>query len=216
MYCPLNFCHHFADSKIYDCGPAGWSKQLTFCELAGWLWLTSFQGEGWIGRCKFQEPDSARLTCFSSCKIICLDFPRNQELVCSFIRKHQSVVNATCAYRPCRNWILEGRIWGFRSFVKRTGYWVTISLRNECCCVTISPRSGDWMWTDGVWDLTGTWKCGSVGQSEGLSISRFRLKPENSKSHGFKLHRLSIKSTELLFKVIIAIIIIIMNLKCLV
>ena len=55
-------------------------------------------------------------------------------------------------------------------------------------------------------------KCGSVGQSEGLLIPRssvrFRLKPENSNSRGFELHRPSIKSTKLLLKVIKAMIII--------
>ena len=58
-----------------------------------------------------------------------------------------------------------------------------------------------------------TSKRGSVGQSEGLLISRssvrFRLKPENSNSHGFELHRSSIKDTKLLLIVINAIIIII-------
>ena len=52
---------------------------------------------------------------------------------------------------------------------------------------------------------------GSVGQSEGLLIPRllvrFRLIPENSNSHGFELHRPSIKGTKLLLKVIKAIII---------
>ena len=46
----------------------------------------------------------------------------------------------------------------------------------------------------------------SVGQSEGLlsprSSVRFRLKPENSNSHGFELHRPSSKSAKLLLKVI--------------
>ena len=58
-----------------------------------------------------------------------------------------------------------------------------------------------------------TCKRGSVGQSEGLSIPRssvrFRLKPENSNSHEFELHRPSNKGTKLLLKVIKAIIIII-------
>ena len=62
---------------------------------------------------------------------------------------------------------------------------------------------------DGNDDLT--CKRGSVGQSEGLSIPIssvwFRLKPENSNSHGFELHRPSNKCTKLL-KVIKAIIII--------
>ena len=57
-----------------------------------------------------------------------------------------------------------------------------------------------------------TCKRGSVGQSEGLSIPRssvrFRLKPDNSNSHGFELHRPSNKGTKLLLKVIKAIIII--------
>ena len=57
-----------------------------------------------------------------------------------------------------------------------------------------------------------TCKRGSVGQSEGLLIPRssvrFRLKPENSNSHAFELHRPSIKGTKLLLKVIKAIIII--------
>ena len=52
----------------------------------------------------------------------------------------------------------------------------------------------------------------SVGQSEGLSIPRssvrFRLKPDNSNSHEFELHRPSNKGTKLLLKVIKAIIII--------
>ena len=56
-----------------------------------------------------------------------------------------------------------------------------------------------------------TCKRGSVGQSEGLSIPRssvrFRLKPDNSNSHGFELHRPSNKGTKLLLKVIKAIII---------
>ena len=53
---------------------------------------------------------------------------------------------------------------------------------------------------------------GSVGQSEGLSIPRssvrFRLKPDNSNSHEFELHRPSNKGSKLLLKVIKAIIII--------
>ena len=57
-----------------------------------------------------------------------------------------------------------------------------------------------------------TCKRGSVGQSEGLSIPRssvrFRLKPNNSNSHEFELHRPSNKGTKLLLKVIKAIIII--------
>ena len=57
-----------------------------------------------------------------------------------------------------------------------------------------------------------TCKRGSVGQSEGLLIPRssvrFRLKPENSTSHGLELHRPSIKGTKLFLKVIKAIIII--------
>jgi len=55
-----------------------------------------------------------------------------------------------------------------------------------------------------VFDLT--CKHGSVARSEGLSFPRssvpFRLKPENSNSHGFELHRPSIKGTKLLLKVI--------------
>ena len=47
-----------------------------------------------------------------------------------------------------------------------------------------------------------TCKRGSVGQSEGLSIPRssirFRLKPDNSESHEFELHRPSNKGTKLL------------------
>ena len=54
-------------------------------------------------------------------------------------------------------------------------------------------------------------RLGSVGQSEGLSIPRssvrFRLKPDNSNSHEFELHRPSNKGTKLLLKVIKAIII---------
>ena len=57
-----------------------------------------------------------------------------------------------------------------------------------------------------------TCKRGSVGQSEGvlipMSLVSFRLKPENSNSHGFELYRPSIKVTKLLFKVIKAIIVI--------
>ena len=57
-----------------------------------------------------------------------------------------------------------------------------------------------------------TCKRGSVGQSEGLSIPRssvgFRLKPDTSNSHEFELHRPSNKGTNLLLKVIKAIIII--------
>ena len=57
-----------------------------------------------------------------------------------------------------------------------------------------------------------TCKRGSVGQSKGLSIPRssvrFRLKPDNSNSHEFELHRPSNKGTKLLLKVIKAIIII--------
>ena len=57
-----------------------------------------------------------------------------------------------------------------------------------------------------------TCKRGSVGQSKGLSILRssirFRLKPENSNSHGFGLYRPSNKGTELLLKVIKVIIVI--------
>ena len=55
-------------------------------------------------------------------------------------------------------------------------------------------------------------KGGRVGQSKGLLIPmssvRFRLNPENSNSHGFELHRPSIKGTKLPLKVIKAIIII--------
>jgi len=40
-------------------------------------------------------------------------------------------------------------------------------------------------------------------------LVQFRLKPENSKSHGFELHGPSIKGTKLLLKVIKAIIVII-------
>ena len=51
-----------------------------------------------------------------------------------------------------------------------------------------------------------TCKRGSVGQSEGLLVPRssvrFRLKTENSNSHGFELHRPSIEGTKLLFKII--------------
>ena len=53
----------------------------------------------------------------------------------------------------------------------------------------------------------------SVGLSEGLSIPRssvrFRLKPDNSNSHEFEVHRPSNKGTKLLLKVIKATIIII-------
>ena len=60
-----------------------------------------------------------------------------------------------------------------------------------------------------------TCKRGSVGQSEGQLIPRssvwFRLKHENSNSHGFELHRPSIKGTKLLLKEIKAMIIIIRN-----
>ena len=49
-----------------------------------------------------------------------------------------------------------------------------------------------------------TCKRGSVGKSDGLLIPslsiRFRLKPKNSNSNGFELHRPSIKGTKLLFK----------------
>ena len=62
-----------------------------------------------------------------------------------------------------------------------------------------------------------TCKRGSVGQSEGLSIPRssvrFRLKPDNSNSHEFELHRPSNKGTKLLLKVIKAIIIIMLELN---
>jgi len=55
-------------------------------------------------------------------------------------------------------------------------------------------------------------KRGSVGESEELLIPRssvrFHLKPENSHSNGFELHRPSIKGTKLLLKVIKTIIII--------
>ena len=61
-------------------------------------------------------------------------------------------------------------------------------------------------------NIISTCKRGSVGQSEGLSIPRssvrFRLKPDNSNSHEFSLHRPSNKGTKLLLKVIKAIIII--------
>ena len=57
-----------------------------------------------------------------------------------------------------------------------------------------------------------TCKHGSIGQSEGWSILRssirFRLKPENSNSHGFQLNRSSIKGAKLILKVTKAIIII--------
>ena len=47
-------------------------------------------------------------------------------------------------------------------------------------------------------------KRGSVGQNEGLFIHRssvrFRLNPKNSNSHGFEVHRPSIKGTELLYR----------------
>ena len=73
------------------------------------------------------------------------------------------------------------------------------------------PRGG-WFKMD---DLDLTCKRGSVGQSEGLCIPRssvpFRLKPENSNSHGFELHRPSIKGTKLMLKVLKAIIIIIVS-----
>ena len=59
----------------------------------------------------------------------------------------------------------------------------------------------------GIWDLT--CKHGSVGQSEGLLIPRssirFRLNPENTNSHGFELHRHSLKGTKILSKVLKAI-----------
>ena len=49
-------------------------------------------------------------------------------------------------------------------------------------------------------------KRGSIGQSEGLLIPsssvRFRLKPENSNSHGLQLYGPSIEGTKLLLKVI--------------
>ena len=49
-----------------------------------------------------------------------------------------------------------------------------------------------------------TCKRGSVGQSEGLSIPRssvrFRLKPDNSNSHEFELHRPSNKGTKTTFE----------------
>jgi len=55
-------------------------------------------------------------------------------------------------------------------------------------------------------------KRGSVGQSERLLIPRssvrFRINSKNSNSHGFELHRPSIKGTKLLLKVINAIVII--------
>ena len=58
-------------------------------------------------------------------------------------------------------------------------------------------------------DLTS--KRGLVGQSEGLLILRssvrFRLNPENTDSHGFEVHRPSVKGTKLLLKVIKAVII---------
>ena len=62
-----------------------------------------------------------------------------------------------------------------------------------------------------------TCKHGSVGQSEGLlfprSSVRFRLKPKNSDSNGFELHRPSNKGTKLWLKVIkVTIIIIIIRL----
>ena len=51
-----------------------------------------------------------------------------------------------------------------------------------------------------------TCKRGLLGQSKGLLIPRssvrFRLKPDDSDSHGFELNRLSIKGTKLLLKVI--------------
>ena len=60
-----------------------------------------------------------------------------------------------------------------------------------------------------IFDLT--CKRGSVGQSEGLLIPRssvrFRLKTENSNSHGFETHGPSIKGTKLLLKLIKAIIV---------
>jgi len=68
---------------------------------------------------------------------------------------------------------------------------------------------------DGVVTIKLTCKRGSVGQREGLSIPRssvrFRLKPDDSNSHGFELNRPSNKGITLLLKVIKAIIIIIMD-----
>ena len=67
-----------------------------------------------------------------------------------------------------------------------------------CVCVDLTCRRGSV----------------TVGQSEGLLIPtmmssvRFRLKSENSNSHGFELYRPSIKGTKLLLKVTKAIIII--------
>ena len=56
-----------------------------------------------------------------------------------------------------------------------------------------------------------TCKRGSICQSKGMLIPRssvrFRLKPEDSNSDRFKLHRPSIKGTKLLLKVMKAIII---------
>ena len=58
-----------------------------------------------------------------------------------------------------------------------------------------------------------TCKRGSVGQNKGLLIPRssvrFRLRPKNSNSRGFELHRPSLKCTKLLLKVMKAITIII-------
>ena len=86
--------------------------------------------------------------------------------------------------------------------------------RNAISCGPEGERSGNWehhlrnmKWLS--FDLT----CmrGSVGQSERLSMPRssvrFCLKPDNSNSHEFELHRPSNKGTKLLLKVIKAIII---------
>ena len=84
-----------------------------------------------------------------------------------------------------------------------TGPWVLNNLSwfdSEC----------HWWFSNTYRDLT--CKRGSVGQSVGLSIPRssvrFRLKPDNSNSHEFELHRPSNKGTKLLLKVIKASIII--------
>ena len=73
----------------------------------------------------------------------------------------------------------------------------------------LHDRHTGFFWLVELSDLT--CKRGSVGQSEGLSIPRssvrFRLKPDNSNSNEFELHRPSNKGTKLLLKVIKAIII---------
>ena len=116
------------------------------------------------------------------------------------------------------------------------GLFVLSNPSTTCACITGAFQhfhacvEGDWKWGFfqacswlalvagvGGYVLTGveidlTCKRGSVGQSEGLSIPRssvrFRLKPDNSISDEFELHRPSNKGTKLLLKVIKAIIII--------